>query len=281
MIKVTKKMALHAIKNRKTDSHKGENGRALVVGGSEEYAGAPTIAALAAKAVLRSGADQSVLFAPEKVAWSANSYSPDLITYKAKGKFLTKKHATQVIKMAKKFDCMCIGNGLGLKPQTQEFVKKIISGTSIPKVVDADAIKALAGHKFKNDTIITPHLKELEIFAQKKVERSEQEVKKIAQKHNCVVLLKGATDIISDGKKTFYNTTGNPGMTIGGTGDCLAGICAALVSHKNSLIEAACAGAFINGLAGDRLLKKKGFGFTATDLAEEIPYTIKSMGARK
>src|SRR3989344_3331725 len=100
MIKVTKKMALKALKNRRPDSHKGENGRVLVVAGSEEYAGAPTIAALAAKAVLRTGADISVLFAPEKVAWSANAYSPDLITFKAKGKFLAKKHASQVLKMA-------------------------------------------------------------------------------------------------------------------------------------------------------------------------------------
>lgn len=281
MIKVTKKMTLKALKNRRPDSHKGENGRVLVVGGSEEYAGAPLIVALAAKAVLRTGADISVLFAPEKVAWSANAYSPDLITYKAKGKFLAKKHAVQVIKMSEKFDCLCIGNGLGMRLETIGFVKKVMRETRIPKVVDADAIKALAGHRFKNDAIITPHLRELGIFAQKKTEATENEVRKIAQKHGCVVLVKGQTDIISDGKKTFYNTTGNPGMTIGGTGDCLAGICAALVSHKNSLLDSACAASYINGLAGDRLLRKKGFGFTATDIVEEIPYAVKSMKAMK
>lgn len=281
MIKVSQKLVQKCFGKRKKTSHKGQNGKVLVVGGSAEYSGAPALVGLAAKAVLRTGTDLVFVCAPEKTGWIVSEHLPDAIVYKQKGEYFSKKHARKVLEVSKKADCIVIGNGLGMRKETQEFAKEIAKKAKVPLVIDADAIKALKGFVFKNNAIITPHRKELEIFAGKKITRPEKQVTEIAKKHKCVVLLKGPTDYISDGKKVFYNATGNSGMTVGGTGDVLAGICAAIVSHKNLLLESACSAAFVNGLVGDRLLRKKGVGFIASDFAEEIPFVLKKFWKAK
>ena len=156
--------------------------------------------------------------------------------------------------------------------------KKFAEKTSKPLVADADAIKALTGHMFSQNALITPHQKELEIFCGKKIgQKKEKTAKDTAKKYNCTVLLKGRIDIISDGNAVFYNKTGNAGMTVGGTGDVLAGICAAFAAKGAKMIDAAASAAYINGLAGDRLKKKLGYGFIATDFLKEIPLAIKSL----
>src|SRR3990167_9367817 len=104
-------MNLNQIKklmDRKKTSHKGENGRALIIGGSEDYVGAVTLAGLAA---LRSGCDLVTIAAPEKTAWAVNCYSPDLITHKVKGANFSIKHAKEMVKYADRFDATLIGNG--------------------------------------------------------------------------------------------------------------------------------------------------------------------------
>ncbi len=275
MQKVSRSFVQKCFHKRKPSSHKGQNGVVLVVAGSEEYSGAVMLAVLSAKAVLRSGIDLSILVAPEKVGWAASAFSPDLIVHKVKGSFFKKKHASQVLELSKKADVVLVGNGLGLQKETVLFVKEIASKCKKPLVFDADAIKALKGTVFKKPVLLTPHLHELEVFSGKKISDRPKQVKEIAKKHNCVILLKGEKDLISDGSKVFFNSTGNEGMTVGGTGDVLAGICAAFVAHKNSFFDSACSGAFINGVVGDRLLRKKGLGFIASDFAEEIPYALK------
>lgn len=275
MMKVTEGMVQKCFHKRKTSSHKGQNGAVLVVAGSNEYSGAAVLCALSAKAVLRAGVDLSILAAPEKAGWAASAYSPDLVVHKLKGAFFEKKHAKKVLGLSKKAGVLVIGNGLGLHKKTIAFVREIVEKCEKPLVIDADAIKVLKGTMFKNQVLITPHRKELEIFCGKKITKPRIQVKEIARKYNCVILLKRKKDYISDGKKVFYNTTGNEGMTISGTGDVLAGVCAAFVAHKNSLLSSACAAAYVNGLGGDRLLKKKGIGFTATDLVEELPFAMK------
>ena len=100
-------------------------------------------------------------------------------------------------------------------------------------------------------------------------------VKEAAAKHRCVILLKGRVDIISDGKKVALNRTGNSGMTVGGTGDVLAGICAGFMGLGLSPFNAACAAAFVNGTIGDKLLRKMSYGFLASDFVKEIPVQVK------
>ncbi len=89
-----------------------------------------------------------------------------------------------------------------------------------------------------------------------------------------VLLLKGSVDVVSDGLHTRYNWTGNPGMTVGGTGDVLTGITAGYVAQGSGPMEAACAGAFINGAAGDLVCGEKGYHIQASDLVPMIPRVI-------
>jgi NAD(P)H-hydrate epimerase len=251
------------IPKRKEGSHKGDNGRVLLIGGSKEYAGAVALAGIAA---LRSGADMVVVAAPEKVAWAINTIYPDLITVKLKGEYIEEKHLKTLLELAKKSDAVLIGNGIGLNKGTQKLVKAIVKSVNKPIVIDADAIKAIRLNDIKN-AILTPHKKEYEIFLVNSKLRESQAKRLLG---NNVIVLKGRIDEIITAKKTYYNKTGNAGMTVGGTGDILAGLCAGFVSQGLSLTLAAIDATYFSGYAGDNLKEKKGYTYIASDVAEEI-----------
>lgn len=270
---------------RRKDSHKGDNGLVLVVGGSKDFVGAVALAGLAA---LRSGCDLVKVIAPEKVAWAINTYSPDLITKKFHSEIFLPKHFNLVKKEMNKFDVLLIGNGIGLRNETKKFCKKTIQEINKLKVIDADAIKSISMGNIEN-SIITPHAKELEYFLknsnvqksiiekinnEKNIIKKSQQIKKATQKFlnkNNIILLKGKIDIIVSKNKIFYNKTGNAGMTKGGTGDVLAGLCAGFLAQSKDLLQSAINAAYFNGLIGDILLKKKkGFTYLASDMVEEI-----------
>ena len=274
---------------RRKDSHKGDNGLVLAVGGSENYTGAVALAGLAA---LRSGCDLVKIIAPEKVAWAINSYSPDLMAMKLKGNYFNLKHFDVVNKSMDKFDVLLIGNGVGLKNETIKFCIKTIRCIKKFKVIDADAIKSISMNDCEN-SIITPHSKELEYFLinskidktlinkitnEKNAIKKSKLIQKTAQKFlkkNNIILLKGRIDIIISKDKILYNKTGNAGMTKGGTGDVLAGLCAGFLAQSKNLLQSAVNAAYFNGLIGDILLKKKkGFTFLASDMVEEIKRII-------
>jgi NAD(P)H-hydrate epimerase len=243
----------------------------LVIGGSELYTGAPSLCALAA---LRTGADLAYVAAPERAADNA-ARNIDLITVKLPGKKLLEKHATAIKPWLGKADAVAIGPGLGEDAATKKAVLKIIKLCKKPVVLDADGLKALKGNlsilKGKQ-IVLTPHAKEFElIFGQK---ATKANVKKLAGK-GIVILLKGPEDIISDGTNVKVNRTGNPGMTVGGTGDVLAGVVAGLIAQGKKPYEAAQLAAWINGSAGDLCRKELGFGFMASDLIEKIPKVMR------
>ena len=278
-------MNLNQIKklmDRKKTSHKGENGYALIVGGSEDYVGAVVLAGLAA---LRAGCDSVTIAAPEKIAWIINSYIPDLITYKAKsGSHFTIKNAKEMIKFSDKFDAVLIGNGITLK--SGKFCQHFIKKSQKPKVIDADALKSLSFKDFHN-SIVTPHEAELETMlinshkefllpklkkanAKEKAEILQGNLRYFLQNNN-VLLLKGATDIIISRNKIAYNRTGNQGMTKAGTGDVLAGLVIGFLAKTEDLFKSAAAGAYLNGAVGDVLhKKKKGYSFIASDIIEDL-----------
>jgi len=267
-------------KKRPKDSHKGQNGVVLVIGGSKDFIGAPALAGMAALSCLRTGIDLCIIAAPEKAGYVINTYSPDLIVKKFKGEYLTKKHLKKILELEKKCDCVLIGPGLGLEKQTIQFVQGLVKKSKKPLVLDADAIKACSGMKFSKKVLITPHNKEFEIFSGKKIKRKTLKqkielVKKTALKHNCIILLKGKIDIISNGEKIIFNKTGNAGMTVGGTGDILSGLCSGFIGLKLDLFDSAKAAAFVNGKIGEKLYKKKGYSYIASDFVKEIPFWIK------
>ena len=274
-----------SLPKRRESSHKGDNGLVLAVGGSKDFVGAVALAGLAA---LRSGVDLVKVIAPEKVAWAVNAYSPDLMTMKLKAEYFKPSHFSDVKNSMERFDVLLIGNGIGLRYETKKFCKKLIKSIKKFEVIDADAIKAISMDDAKN-SIITPHSKELEYFLknskikkniistindEKNLIKKSKLIQKTTQKflyRNNIILLKGRIDAIISKNKIFYNKTGNAGMTKGGTGDVLAGLCAGYLAQSKDLLQSAVNAAYFNGLIGDILLKKKkGFTYLASDMVEEI-----------
>jgi len=279
---------------RKKSSKKGDNGSVLIVGGSKDFIGAVALAGLAA---LRSGVDGAHIAAPEKVAWAINTLSPDLVTIKLKGDYFSVKHVNTLSNLAKTRDGVLIGNGVGIKKETKNFVKKLIKKIKNPKVIDADGIKALSSSDLEN-SIITPHIKELQIFMEnseinnsiiknivneKNLERKALMIRKAINflgikknnksffDNNNIILLKGPIDMIITKDDIYFNKTGNAGMSKGGTGDVLAGLAAGFLAQNLSLLQSAINAVYFNGLIGDILLKKKkGFTYLASDIVEEI-----------
>jgi NAD(P)H-hydrate epimerase len=252
----------------------------LVIGGSEVFSGAPALVSLAA---LRTGVDIAYLAAPAKTAYAVSSMSPNLITLKLKGDYLSAGDMAALTPYLEMVDSVAMGPGLGLHAETREFVKACITAIESagkPLLLDADGLKAFAEFKrpLKVPLVLTPHAGEYAILAGRKVSESLEErvaeVQKTAGELKAVILLKGQVDVICDAKRVKLNFTGNPGMTVGGTGDVLSGIVGALLAQKVDAFEAAVAGAFVNGAAGDFVASEIGYHLVATDLLEWIPRVL-------
>jgi len=265
------------VKPRPPEAHKGDFGRLLVVGGSEVYSGAPVLVALAA---LRTGVDLTYIAAPQKTAYAISSISPNLITVKLEGEHLNPHNASVIKRYLEMSTAVAMGPGLGLHKETKDAVKeimKLIEEGKTPLLLDADGLKAFAEFKRKVDwpLVLTPHAGEYKILTGKEppkdLEKRGVEVKRAAKELGVVILLKGHVDVISDGKRVKFNFTGNPGMTVGGTGDVLSGIVGAFLAQGANPFEAAVAGAFINGAAGDFVEKEKGYHMVPTDIIDWIP----------
>lgn len=247
----------------------------LVVGGSIDYIGAPVFVGQAALAVLRSGADVVTIAVPEKVAWAINCMSPDLITRKLAGEWLAPKHVNTVLALTHNADVVVIGNGIGLRKETQQFVRQLLSKLTLPVIIDADALKIVRLQDCKN-AVLTPHGGEFGILL-KNSGLHGATLKKIQQKLSTnVLVLKGhpLTKIISK-NKISENKTGHPGMTHGGVGDVLAGIIAGLMAQGNGAFTSAKIAAFVNGKIGEKLGKTMGFGYLASDIVKGIPAVLK------
>jgi len=258
-------------------SHKGNFGKLLVIGGSENYSGAPALVGMAAYAT---GVDLCHIAAPESAASIIAGYSPSLITTKLKGCRLSEKNIKTIESLIERFDAVAIGPGLGDHDETMKAVHHIIQHVKKPLVIDADALKALVNydHRLPSNTILTPHRGEFKILTGKTVEGSindRETVQKQSKKLGATILLKGSVDIISDGEHIRSNHTGNPGMTVGGTGDTLAGIASAYLAMGAGAFESACAAAFISGRSGDVALMDMGYNFEAKDVVDRIPYVIR------
>ncbi|MCW4020428.1 MAG: NAD(P)H-hydrate dehydratase [Candidatus Bathyarchaeota archaeon] len=268
------------MKPRPSESHKGDFGRLLVIGGSEKYSGAPTLAALAA---LRTGVDLAIVAAPRETAYVISSLSPDLITVKLEGERLNVSNLSVVRRNLERATGVIIGPGLGLHKETQEAVDeivKVVEANKIPMLLDADGLKAFAGSKRRIETpaVLTPHAGEYQMLTGSQLpdgfEERAESVRRTAQDLDAVILLKSHVDVVSDGYKVKTNFTGNPGMTVGGTGDVLSGVVGAFLAQGVAPFEAAVAGAFINGAAGDFVKAEKGYHMVASDLLDWIPKVV-------
>jgi len=270
---------------RRKDSHKGDFGRVLVIGGSDVFAGAPALAGMAA---LRAGVDLVSIMAPETVAPAIRSYSPNLMVHSTGTRIFDESCFDFVLDNVLVNDVIAIGPGLGTTKESKSFFRKVIEGIeSLDKqmVIDADGLKALAEteQSFNPDRVIlTPHWGELQILLQKKIKSISQLDERLefaveaAEKYQAIVLLKGAIDVVASPNGRYkFNRTGHPAMTVGGTGDVLTGITAAFLAQKKGAFNAAAAAAYVSGLAGELAAEAFCGRILATDCIEKIPIAMK------
>lgn len=272
---------LMALPKRRPESHKGEHGRLLVVGGGSRYTGAPALVGLAA---LRSGVDLATIAAPEEAASIISSFSPDLITIRLPGRDLEPNALPKLEEHLERSTAVVVGPGLGTSTATRDAVTKLarrIAETrpELPLLFDADGLKVMAAERrlLRNPRwLVTPHAREFELLTgmdlPSDIEGRLENVKAAARELGCVMLLKAHIDIAAAPSGEFaLNYTGNPGMTVGGTGDVLAGTIGAFLSQGTETFRSAVAGAFICGRAGDLCRKERGYEFMASDVIEKLP----------
>jgi len=266
-----------AVKPRAPEAHKGDFGRLLVIGGSEIYSGAPAFVALAA---LRTGVDLVFVAAPEPAASSIASFSPNLITIRLAGQHLNMDNLESLKTHIQRSTCVALGPGLATHSETVTAVARILSmlkESRKPALIDADAIKAMGrvGEAAGFPVVVTPHAGEFQALSGRApssdLRMRSEEARSLAAVLGGTVLLKGHVDVISDGEHVKLNRTGNPAMTVGGTGDVLSGVVAGLMAMGVYEFQASVAGAFINGAAGDLARVELGDHLAPSDLIHLIP----------
>lgn len=265
----------------KKESHKGDNGSVLIIGGGP-YVGAPALSGMAA---LRTGADLAFIATPKRCWQSVASFSPNLIVTSLESDFLTSADIPIIEEVLDRCDVAVIGPGLGVSKETKEAIVKIVElviDQKKPLIIDADAINPVGeqlGIIENSTTIVTPHTGEFKkltgIDLSQDVDDRIRIVKEWAGELGVTIFLKGHVDILSDGKDVKLNKIHNESMTVGGTGDVLAGIIGALLSKGVEPFNAIRIAAFLNGEAGNEAFNKKSYGLLATDIIEEIPGVLK------
>ncbi|SFG00322.1 NAD(P)H-hydrate epimerase [Desulfotomaculum arcticum] len=272
--------------SRKGPEHKGDFGRVLVVAGSRGMSGA---AVLAAEAAARIGAGLVTLGVPSAIHDIAENKLTEVMTFPlaetAKGNI---SHTTlkDILDRCHSSDVIAIGPGLGTGTETSTLVQDIIMNITIPCVLDADGLNAMAGKaglfkSVKSNLVLTPHPGEMARLTGHSVKEIQQNrigiTARKAKEWGCSILLKGAKTIICGPDGSIYiNGTGNPGMASGGSGDVLTGIIAGLMAQGLTPVNAAVAGAFIHGRAGDVTAQEMGMsGMLAGDLLQRIPHVTK------
>ncbi len=255
--------------DREHSSHKGDHGELLVVGGGP-YTGAP---ALAGQAALRAGADLVHIACPESVAAQIQGYSQNLIVHSFDGERLTPATVDAILEQAAKMDAVICGPGLGSHDETLAAVASFLESYEGRAVVDADALSVVPEVETEATLICTPHQGELLKMGGETHDNWEQRAELVAafaDETGQTLVVKGDYDIITDGESRRINRTGNPGMTVGGTGDVLAGVVGSFFTTRNPL-DAAAVGAYINGRAGDLAVDEVGNSLVATDLIGWLP----------
>lgn len=283
-------------RKRSRDANKGRYGHVLVIAGGAGYAGA---AQIAAEAAARSGAGLVTLAAPVAVLTAIQSRLNAAVMTHGLSSTSEGTVDSAALNDALEFSARCavvaIGPGLavGRSPETAAFVQAFVRACTVPLIVDADAITALshladrgtgAVKARKGATVFTPHPGEMARLLGTTVEEIQKDrpssVLAAALTYNAVFLLKGDRTLIATPTGAWYiNSTGNPGMATGGSGDALTGIIAGLMAQGVPAPESAAAGAFLHGLSGDIAVRLRGAreGLIATDLIENFPGALEQM----
>lgn len=264
---------------RKRNSRKGDNGKVAVIGGSYIYHGAPVLSSLAA---LRCGTDLVYTCVPKIISSSVRAISPNLIVIPMVDSKLTRGSANKLLgQLPPDLDSVTIGMGLSIADE--ESLKNIISSLSAQNIMLSLDASALVRYVLPlvsgKSVVLTPHAGEFKrMFGEMPptaITARVRMVEKAAKDNSVVILLKGSTDVITDGTRTFVNPKNLASMTVGGTGDVLSGLVAGLLAKNHNLLESSAAASFVNGLAGKASQKKNGLHIVATDLIDAIPTVMR------
>lgn len=283
---IDKEFVSSIIPERKKDSHKGNYGKLGIIGGSRGMTGAVALATIAS---LRSGSGLVYSIVPASLSTIIETLVVESITIpidcENKGNFI-QAGADEILEATSNLDCLVLGPGMGKDTERISLVKEILSISHKPIVLDADGINCIAEERETltsrtYETIITPHPRELSRLLDINTEEIQlnriKYCKQTAKIFKAITVLKGANTIIASPEGQVYiNTTGNPGMATAGSGDVLSGIIGSFIGQGIRPLNAAIAGVFIHGLAGDMAAMEKGeYGLIAGDIVNKIPSAIK------
>ncbi len=271
---------------REATSHKGTFGTVLVIGGSYEM---PNAIYFASQGAVNCGAGLVKLAFPQ-VAYSAiapKTYEQTLVPLESNKYGRISQNSFRRIGMElKKASCVIVGCGMGNDEDTKAVTRFVIENSSVPIVIDADGINCLKDNidiidSAKVPVILTPHPKEMSRIANVTVEEIQENrgavVKAFTKAHNCILVLKGASTLVGSTQydDMYVNSSGNPGMATGGSGDVLSGIIASFISQGVDSFRSAVAGVYIHGMAGDHVTQKYSMmGNTPSLILKELPLTL-------
>lgn len=271
---------------RRPDSHKGDFGKVLVLAGSVGMTGA---AYLTAKSALRAGAGIVTLGIPASLNPIMEVKLTCCMTYPlpelAEGGALGPASFDEVLALAKGFELVVAGPGLGRRDETQELVQRLIQALPHRLLLDADALYACRVDssilRRKPETIVTPHPGEMAALigstAREVQEDRLQVASDFAKNHGLTTVLKGYQTVVTDGDRYYVNQTGNPGMATAGSGDVLTGLIGGLWAQGLAAFEAAQLGVYLHGKAGDFAKDEKGeASMIASDILTHLPAAIKA-----
>ena len=271
---------LSLLPDRDPWGHKGTFGKVLLLCGSRGFTGAAYLAAMGA---LRTGAGLVFLGVPESIyaIEAVKLNEPVVFPLPDKDGKLSEEAIPEIMARLPQMDAVLIGCGLGQSEGTLAVVKAVLENAACPVIVDADGINVLSAHRDilrgrQYPTILTPHDGEFARIGGCLTADRMESAAALARDLDCIVLLKGHRTCISDGRTGYRNTTGNPGMAVGGSGDVLAGMIVSLLGQGIAPLEAAACGAWLHGAAGDLCAKEQGqYAMLPTDMLNALPRLLK------
>lgn len=266
------------IRKRPRDIHKGDCGRVLLICGSEEMAGA---AVFATRAAIKSGSGLVYTCTAREIFPVLQISVPEGIC----------KSWDKVKENLMQYDAIAIGPGMGTGEKTAAILIRVLSKYDGPVIIDADGLNTIAADENLQDlvaktrakVITTPHVGEARRLLGGQADQGhltrEEMAETLTKKYNAVVVMKGAGTIVAlSDNEAYINTTGNPGMATAGSGDVLTGIIASFAGQGMVAGDAARAGVFVHGLAGDMAAEHFGeYGLTASDIADYVPFALKEL----
>ncbi|TRO66561.1 NAD(P)H-hydrate dehydratase [Christiangramia sabulilitoris] len=269
--------ALSLYKPRKANSHKGDYGHALIVGGSYGKIGSVLLTATSA---LKTGSGLCSLYIPKCGYHALQTGLPEAMVLTDEGEELLSSFPADFTS-----DVVCFGMGAGTANETVEALRELLENTNSPMVIDADGLNILSKNRdllnlLPKNSVLTPHPGELKRLIGDWADDFDklEKVRDFSRKYGLTIVVKGAHSFTIDREETYINNSGNPGMATAGSGDVLSGVIASLIGQGYEPVSAAVLGVFLHGSAGDIAASKIGYeSVLAGDIAKNIGKAIRDL----